>query len=325
MAGDILQNPLMCTYGPSGRGKTVASLRGFSNGLFIGPPGCFLPSKTFLGIDLGNKEHTVTDFDDVEAWIKKVATLSKVTSLVVSDMSILATEQVRRIKAPKSEGGQGIAGWPVFVELEDQFHRLTAKARELPIPVLFEFHEQPGRNIVKKGTVNTEVFVPTCPQIPGWDLPSKLPALFDMVAQVVESPDLLSYHVWPYGFATGPSGDAVRKDRTNIFPPTFPLNLREGFHAAGVDIPRHEAVKWIEPHVETLANKLAELRAADQLTNETTKEVLREVYTEHKDKNSKHVRWLILDGYDRAELKHHHAHAIDNLIDNLTRKIDSKE
>lgn len=311
------------TYGKPKTGKTVASLRGFSNGIFVGPKNCFLPSNHFLGVEVKTK--AITRLSDLYPFIELIKKKpDSVPSLVVSDVSILANEEVRTIRKPRPQGGEGYTGWDIYNVFEDRMMDILVKMRELPITVIMEFHEQPPKNVAKKGAASGEVYIPTCPQVPGWAVAPNLPGYFDFVAQVEQNDNLISSKLWPYAFSTRPDGESIRGDRLSIFPDSFPLNLREGLYNAGIKIPRHKTVTWMDDEVETLSESILKLKEDEELESDKFREVLTQAQDDLSSRDMRHVRWVILDALDRAELKYANKNKITNLIDLLCMQVEGE-
>ncbi len=313
---------LAAIYGPPGRGKSVASIRAFSNGLFLGPPNAFLPARTFLGINLGSREKEIYKFSDIFSYLEKLPELKKVKELVISDVSILLDAEYKHLKKSKSEGGMGIVGWDIYTEIEKLFSNALEIIRELPQHTIMEFHEMPAKTVNKTGKVESSTFIAACPQVPGLKLPPTLSGYFDTVAQVVPYPeDTIGKFIWPFCLSVAPSEEATRKDRNSVFPPFFPLNVREPLLLNGLAIERAEEVKWLDDAIEPVARNLLALRLSNELTKPTVSEILKEVLSTHKDKDNKHVRWLINDCFDRAEVLYYKQTESETLINNILKGI----
>lgn len=298
------------TYGPPKGGKTVASLRAFSGGLFVGPKGCFIPAHSFLGINPKVREvERLAELEPIlEALCKPDA---KSQSVVFSDVSILAKQELGFLEREK------ITGWDAYRKLEELFSRLMVLARACDKHQVWEFHYEPAKTVDKTGKVTQKVFTPAGPQFPGWVVPKHLAGYFDFIAEVVVAEDLISSFVWQFGFATKPDGTSVRGDRFSMFPPVFPMNYREALRLQGLDIPRIQEVSWMDSAVDAVADKLYELHADNKFNRDNVKEVITTTNEKHKDKNVKHVRWLILDAFDRAEMLRFYDNQSDNLLNEL--------
>jgi len=307
----------MLTYGPSGSGKTLANIRAYSSGMFAGPRGCFLPAKGFLDIEVPVRE--INRLTDVIKLLKAVKG-KRLPSLVISDVSILAEQECRMLRKPRSEGGEAITGWDTYNACEDRFLEIVGLAKDCPFHVALEFHEQPTREAKKTGRT---VHIPACPQLPGIKLPAQAPGHFDLVAQIIEDDSLLSHYVWPYGFSVKPDGSAVRKDRTSSFPDSFPLNFREGLLSSGVNLPRHKDVVWMDEHVAAIANKIGELHYTGKFNEEHITSLLTDEAQKLEGKNPKHIRWVILDAFDAAEIARHKQDTVTNLIANLAKNSEN--
>jgi hypothetical protein len=285
-------------FAPPGRGKTVASLRAFSGGLFIGPKNCFAPAETFLGFKPKIKEiATLSEAKMIAEHLASKGTTNP--SIVVSDVSILAQNEV------KAGLATGRNGWDVYRDLETTFLDLEAALRKLPVHSLLEFHYEGKREKEDSGKIKRKTFVPAGPQFPGWSVAKNIAGRLDFLAEVVPTDELISSAVWPFGICTFPDEDTIRKDRFNLFPELFPLNMREPLSLRGLHIPRHESVAWMDTPVKQLADKLFDLHQKNKLTPETGNEVTSAVIDAYSDKSSENITWLVLDAFDRAESMKH--------------------
>lgn len=305
----------MLTYGVPKVGKTLASLRAFSSGVFVGPPQCFLPAKEFLGIEV--KTVVVNKISDLFP-IVAAARKKPPVSLVISDMTILSSEEVIHIRDVER-----ITGWDVYAAYESRMKRLVRELREISCPILLEFHQDPPK-VQKKNTasVKKETFLEGRPKVPGWVMPEELPGYFDAVLQVISDESMLSSFVWGYGFSSRPDGTFVRGDRTALFPPVFPLNIREVLRCSNLHTPMHPDAAWIEEKVDSLASRLVELQTNDEFDSEHLAPLLEGVVRAFSDKHPGHVQWLILDAFDRAELHKFRESRLTNLVANLLKKVE---
>ena len=80
--------------------------------------------------------------------------------------------------------------------------------------------------------------------IAGWQMGEKLPAMVDACLRVVHDDEAPGQ--WPFVLEAGPDADYITGDRLGVMPDRFPMNIREVMLAAGYDIPRPEALAWME-------------------------------------------------------------------------------
>jgi len=307
---------LGAVYAQAKVGKTVSSLRAFSSGLFLGPPNCFAPAQTFL--DFSPTVRTIHRLSDLIPIYEHAATKGiKAPSIVVSDVSILAANELRLLD---SEIG-GSNGFAKFAKMEDIFFKIMEHARKLEKYQLWEFHLEPPKTIEKKGTVKQTVFVPASPQFPGWAVSKNLAGHFDFLGQVIHTEELLTSAVWEYGFATKPDGESVRGDRLNLFTGISTLNIREPLRLRGMSTPRHDSLAWMDSEVDKFGDWLAKLNSTGNFNKETVKEVLTSIQKDLNGRSMEHRRLVMLDSFDRAESIRQTESAEDDLINNLLHNI----
>ena len=280
-------------YSPPGRGKTLSLIRAFPDGLFVAPAGA-----TKCGSWLGHQPHTMRadGIHRIPEIIKKFG--PKYPAIIFSDLSIVADEEMRRIRAQ-------MTGWNVSNRYNDLFIEARDAARDADCHIWWEFHETPPRE--KGGKVLPGGFA-----VAGWRLPDTLPGVMDVVARIVYDDTLLGS--WPYAFSVEPDQSYVTKDRLNVFPGRFPLNVREPMLAAGYDIPRPPTLAWMDEFVAKISNAL--LKGGD---NFDPKEVLRKSIPaiQKKTKEPKTIRWVLADAIDRANLRRFQASMLDRFIDSV--------
>ena len=135
----------------------------------------------------------------------------------------------------------------------------------------------------------------------------------DLVVRVIYDDDALG---WPYLYQSGPDPDYITGDRLAITPEKFPLNLREVLLLAGYDLPRPKELEFMESHVDGISKIIAE-----ELTAKRPK--LKPILTPIAHKlseggiDNRHVRWIVADALDRAQLKQHNDNLVDNFINTL--------
>lgn len=280
------------TYGEAKTGKTLAAVRAFPDALFVAPPGALLCANW---LDWKPDVLDVTGrqgFKFLTDTVKKAS--GKFPAIIIDDFSLIADVELELCKTQ----AQGYAAFDLF---NQRTYQLIRAAREAQSHVFFTCHVQAPREVKKD---NNNRYIPGAPLIPGWQMPAKFPAMVDFCARVIHD---TSTPGWPYKYATGPDEHYVQGDRLAVLPAMFPLNLREAMLAAGIDVPRPEALAWMDEHVERVAGLLLEESGAKR---PDYKKVLTAAATTFVNVSPRHVRWVLADAMDRMVLRQH----TDNLI-----------
>jgi hypothetical protein len=317
-------------YGPAGTGKTLASIRMSPHGLMLGPRGA-AACGSFIGWDVGanayafREIYTIKDAAEyIEANLSKLEK-AKIPSLVISDVSILADNEIARIKLPKKDGGEGKTNWDVQTAFIDNIRELRDWCRtRCPFPIFWEFHVTNPRTV--KDAKGNEKNIPGGLSVPGWNVPEKLPGIFDAVLRVVH--DDTVNPLWPWVYSVEPDEFFVTKDRFNVFPRKAPLNLREALSMRGFSFPFREdkGLGWMESVIEHVATGVLALNTADEAYKKNLQEVLtgsiefaKKAQTEAGQVLNLHrVRWALYDGLDRAYLRKHDAGILDDFVSRMT-------
>tara|TARA_R110000824_G_scaffold23246_13_gene83707 strand:+ start:10665 stop:11549 length:885 start_codon:yes stop_codon:yes gene_type:complete len=286
------------TYGRSKVGKTLALVRAFPDGLFIGPPGALTCAKW---LDWEPQVLSVTrkqGFKFLADTIKKAS--GKFPAIIIDDLSLIADAELEQCKkvAP---------GYAAFDLFNKKIYDLRDAAREASSHVFFTCHEQAPRE-VKKDQHNR--YIPGAPLIPGWQAPEKLPAMVDFCARVIHDEDAPG---WPFVYATGPDQNYIQGDRLAILPARFPLNLREAMLGAGIDVPRPKALAWMDEYVEATAQDLQEQFLEKTPDFQRVLKVTARTIQEH---SPRHVRWVLADAMDRMVLRRHTSNLLTDFIGN---------
>mgnify|MGYP003131763581 CR=1 FL=1 len=287
-------------YGPPKTGKTLATLRAFAgSGLFLAPRGG-LSCQSY--IDCTPKEVTVRTVDDVMQVLSQPSKLEKYSAVIIDDFSVIADAELTALRKKYR------VVWDAYAALADKVCELRDLARNLPCHVFLTMHEQPPREVSKAGGT---VFIPGSPAIGGHKLPEKLPALVDFVARITHNPD---YGGWPYVYQVAPDENYITGDRLSICPGVFALNLREMLLAAGYTINRPKELAWMEDVIEKLYPLiLEEMKKEDP----EYRPLLARAAAKLEDKNWKHVRWALMDSFDRARLALHDTNSLSKFIDSF--------
>jgi hypothetical protein len=288
------------TYGPPKVGKTLAMVRAFPEALFLAPKGA-LGCTSWLGIKA--KAATAPNVDTLIGAVKKAG--SRYPAIVIDDASIQFEQEYQRIKSKdRSWGGNAKFNEKIF-ELRDV-------CRDSPVHVFWTMHEAPPRE-VKAQEAKLGKIIPGTVLVPGWQLPEKLPAMVDFIGRVVYDDDFVG---WPYVYQTGPDPDYITGDRLSITPDRFPLNIGEVLRAAGYDVPRAKGLEWMEAAVEAVAKILLDVIVQESDIKDALEPVIPGLL-KRANQNQKHVRWVIADAHDRANLQRHSASILDNYLETL--------
>jgi hypothetical protein len=287
-------------YGPCKTGKTLAAVRAFPDALFIAPRGALLCAKWLAW------EPQVIEAD-AKMGIKQMIEVinkagKKYPAIIIDDFSILCDVELSACKKKHP-------GWSAFDVFNNRVYDLRDAARMAPCHVILTMHEQPPKEVK-----NGNKWLPGSPLIPGWQLPEKLPAMADFVARIVYDEEATG---WPYLYQVGPDKNYITGDRLAIMPDKFPLNLREALIAADIEVPRPEALAWMDPVVDQLADKINEELAKGK--DRDVKGMLRHAFPQLQEKipEPRHIRWVFADALDRAYLRRHNNNLVDAFIHSL--------
>ena len=288
-------------YGPAKTGKTLATVRAFPDGLFITPRGGLTCARWL------NWEPKVIEAD-ASVGIPQITqiiqqTQDKYPAIIVDDFSILCDLELAKCKKSHQ-------GWSAFDAFNSRVYALRDAARNASCHVILTMHEQPPKEVKKEGSVK---YIPGSPLIPGWQLPEKLPAMADLVVRVIYDESAIG---WPYLYQAGPDAAYITGDRLAITPDKFPLNLREVLLLAGYDLPRPEALQFMDEHVERISKVVAkELQEKRPKLKPVLTAFLEKLTQEEID--TRHIRWILADALDRAQLRKHNNNLVDNFINTL--------
>lgn len=294
--GTMSRHVFGITYGRAKSGKTVGMVRAFPGGLFITVPGGCLSAKHLgwepkvLELEANQGLRWVSDT------IRRAA--GKVPAIIVDDLSLIADAELELCRRRAS-------GFQAFDLFNKRVYELRDASRSAGCHVFFTAHEGAPREVKKD---NNSRYIPGSPLMPGWQIPEKLPAMADVVARVVHDPTAKG---WDFSYEVGPDQNYVTGDRLDIFPPRFPMNLREAMIAAGYDLPRPEALRWMDEHVDEAADRLQEESAKKK---PDTRAVLTDLCDSMDDRDPRHVRWVLTDAMDRATLRRHESNLLNNFV-----------
>ena len=286
-------------YGRPKSGKTVAMASAFPDGKVITPAGGAL-SGSHLGVTLDTMEvasgvgvQQIADFIQAES--------TNYPAIIIDDFSLIADAEVARCQKAHS-------GFAAFDEFNRRITAFRDVCREAQCHVFIIMHEQAPREVKKPGSTR---FIHGGPLIAGWQMGEKLPAMVDLVVRVVHDDEAPGQ--WPFVLEAGPDADYITGDRLGVMPDRFPMNIREVMLAAGYDIPRPEALAWMEPKVEAASKALVkEMSKGDPEVRPILAKVAKSLSSKVED--HRHIRWVLNDALHRAQLRLHKRNLLTDFI-----------
>ena len=286
-------------YGRPKTGKTVMLGAGFPGAKFITPAGGAL-SGSHLGITLDTMEVTkdvgvqqIADFIQAEG--------ANYPAIIIDDFSLIADSEVARCQ-------KSFSGFAAFDEFNKRITSFRDVCRAAQCHVFIIMHEQPPREVKKPGSTR---FIHGGPLIAGWQMGEKLPAMVDLVVRVVHDDEAPGR--WPFMLEAGPDADYITGDRLGVMPDRFPMNIREVMLAAGYDVPRPEALAWMEPKVEAASKALVkEMSKGDPEVRPILAKVAKSLSSKVED--HRHIRWVLNDALHRAQLRLHQRNLLTDFI-----------
>jgi len=275
---------LICIYGPSKGGKTVASAAVGATGTFICDPSGLLSARKFLGLD----SLKVIDASTVPTAIEGMRTVlasGTEPSIVIDDFSLMVEATINEYESSKGKG----AMWNALIRDVMEIRDVAREAATRGTIVIFNCHEQPPRTSSGK-------FVRGGPSLPG-QLPEKFSSMVDVIGRVVFEPTAAP---WKYQLCFEPQPNYVCGDRLGVFPNKAPMNIAEGLRHAGYAVPYPEGMEWMPGIVEKLSQKILEEGIAQwRPLLATSFEKLSGSKPTHQ------IRWVLQDALHRATLIHH--------------------
>jgi hypothetical protein len=270
---------VVCTYGPSGMGKTTDNGYSFPTALFVAAPGALSSIESVCGYM--PKRTQVNTIPDATKLIEQVA--GKFETIVIDDFSFLAEQTFSQFEKKYN-------GFKLWGELRDAALEFRDKARFARMNVVLNAWEQapkakPDGTKLRGG-----------PNLPG-KLPESIPALCDIVLRVEQEP---KRKPWPAVYRCHANPSYVMKDRTNtatVCDPA-PMNLAELLRAAGFKISRLPDYKEQEDHVEAIAQSLTGEAVSDgAMLNQIYSGLLKKGLPPHL------ARWTLRDAVDRSVIR----------------------
>jgi hypothetical protein len=270
------QDPVVvCTYGPSGLGKTTDVGYSFPTALFVAAPGALGSIESTCGYQPQRTQ--VNTLPEATKLIEQVA--GKFETIVIDDFSFLA-EQTFSVFEKK------YTGFKLWGEIRDSALEFRDKARFAKMNVVINCWENPPKTKADGTKLRGG------PQLPG-KLPESIPALCDIVLRVQQEP---KRKPWPVVYRCHPDPSYVMKDRTNTATACdpAPMNLGELLRATGMKVSRHPDYKDQEDHVVAITANLSGDAVSDgALLNEIYSGLLKKGLPAH------FAKWTLRDAVDR--------------------------
>lgn len=281
---------VVCTYGPSGVGKTTDQGYSFPRALFVAAPGALTSLTTVCGYT-----PATTHVRTLAEATKLVKDVSKdYNAVVIDDFSFVAEQTFAALEGKHS-------GFKLWGALRNQALEFRDVARYAGVDVILNCWEQgpktkPDGSRVRGG-----------PMLSG-RLPEQIPAMCDIVLRASHD---AQRRPWPGVYRCSSDPSYVMKDRFNVAPVVdpAPMNLAELLRAAGIDVERHPAIPNMEDYVEAMATEMiAEINPIPK-ANEFYQALLGEGVSVPA------ARWILRDALDRCTIRKAQHVAQSNFID----------
>lgn len=269
---------VVCTYGPSGIGKTTDQGFSFPRALFVAAPGALNSIKTTCGYMPATTP--ATTIMDTTKLIRQVA--DQFNTIVVDDFSFLAEQTFSALE-------KKFKGFVLWGELRDAALEFRDVARYSGVDVILNCWEQ-GPKVAANGAR-----VRGGPMLSG-KLPEQIPAMCDLVLRAALAP---ARKPWGAVYRCSLDPNFIMKDRFNIVSviDPAPMNLAEILRAGGIEIERHPDAQDQEEIVEKFSQKLQTLDNPTAQLNDYFKLLKGEGLSVPA------ARWILRDAIDRATIR----------------------
>lgn len=274
----------VCLYGPSGSGKTTDCLYAMPRALYIATPGALKPSVGVVGFALHSSQ--IVDAPDLATVTKLLPKLNNdFDGVVVDDFSLLVERELARLESRHT-------GFKLWGALRDSVLEFRDVARACKKHVLTNAHESPPQ------TKANGKYVRGGPKLPS-DLPETFPVQCDLVLRAFNEPSRTG--AWKMVYRCGPNDFSyVTKDRHSVTPDMAPMNVGEILRAAGYTLRRAPGLEWMEPVVEKIAQRAAEVPF--QQHGQLAQQIVQFIAQSHTQ-DLRHIRWALRDGFDRWTIR----------------------
>jgi hypothetical protein len=270
---------VVCTYGPSGIGKTTDNGYSFPRALFLAAPGALNSIQAVCGYT--PDRHFVATIPQATTVIEEVGKSKKYDTIVIDDFSFMAEQTFSELETKHS-------GFKLWGKMRDAALAFRDKSRYSGVNVILNCWEQPPKNKHDGSRVRGG------PQLSG-KLPEQIPALCDVVLRAVHEPHR---RPWPAAYRCSADPNYVMKDRFNVatIADPAPMNLAELLRAAGMHIARHPDIgEKQEEQVKAIAESLSGNPQQDA-------DLVNQIYGKlvQSGQPVQVARWTLRDALDRA-------------------------
>jgi hypothetical protein len=269
---------VVCTYGPSGIGKTTDQGYSFPRAIFIAAPGALQSIKTVCGyVPATASARTIKE---ATALIQKES--KNYRAVVIDDFSHIAEQTFNALE-------KKFSGFRLWGELRDEALAFRDAARYAGVDVILNCWEQGPK------TSPTAGYVRGGPMLSG-KLPESIPALCDIVLRASHDKQRVP---WPGVYRCSNDPAYVMKDRFNVAAQAdpAPMNLAEILRAAGIDVDRHPDMVQYEPVVEDFSRQFDASSEVLVKANELYALLVKEGVAVPA------ARWILRDALDRHTLR----------------------
>lgn len=283
MSNNTADPVVVCTYGPSGVGKTTDMGYSFPRALFLAAPGALNSVRSVCGYT--PQRAFVATIEQATELIEEVGKTDQFDTVVIDDFSFMAEQTFSGL-----ENSGKFKGYAIWGKMRDVALNFRDKSRYAGVNVILNAWEQPPKKR------DTGAFVRGGPQLSG-KLPEQVPAMCDVVLRA--SIDQRR-KPWPAVYRCSPDPSYVMKDRFNVATvcDPAPMNLAELLRASGYKVARHPEMPDMEGRVETISRALSGSIQADAATvNEVYASLVNSGTSVHE------ARWTLRDAMDRATIR----------------------
>lgn len=274
----------VCTYGPSGLGKTTDILYTMPRGFYFATPAALKPSIGTVGFNLHPTQ--VWEPPRIAAMTAMLPKLSKeFDGVVCDDFSLLAERTLSVLEKSKS-------GFKLWGALRDEITDFRDAARSCGMHVIMNAHESAPQT--KNGR-----FIRGGPKLPS-TLTEDFPVQCDIVLRAFPEPSRKG--AWPVVYRCTPlDTQYISKDRNSATPDMSPMNLGEILRSAGYNIRRAPGLEWMDDMVERIAQAAAQNPPEQHPA--LAQAIIANIVQTGLTKNPLHIRWALRDGFDRWTLR----------------------
>jgi hypothetical protein len=270
---------VVCTYGPSGIGKTTDQGYSFPHAIFVAAPGALQSIESVCGYVPATA--TAKNINEATKLVEREK--NNYSAIVIDDFSHLVERTFSQLE-------KKLTGYKLWGELRDQALEFRDAARYCGVDVILNCWEQSP-----KAATATSGEVRGGPQLSG-KLPESIPAMCDVVLRASQDKQRVP---WPGVYRCSSDSRYVMKDRFNIAPliDPAPMNLAEILRAAGLNVERHPAIAQYEPVIEDFAIKLEQAIEPLAEVNDLFTVLVSEGVAEPA------ARWILRDALDRCTIR----------------------